>query len=83
VWWHGDVVHSVADGTHPDRWGNVMYIPASPHCAKNAAYAEKCGRAFLTGASPGDFAPEDYEVNWVGRARVDDLNAVGREQLGL
>ncbi|MEU8634998.1 YbiU family protein [Amycolatopsis sp. NPDC048633] len=83
VWWHGDVVHAVADGTNPDRWGNVMYIPASPHCPKNAAYVEKCGRAFLAGVSPGDFAPEDYEVNWTGRATVDDLNAVGRGQLGL
>ena len=39
-----------------------------------------CGHAFLAGASPADFAPEDYEVSWTGRARVDDLNAVGREQ---
>jgi hypothetical protein len=60
-----------------------MYIPASPHCAKNAAYAAACGQAFLTGASPGDFAAEDYEVSWTGRAGVDDLNATGRAQLGL
>jgi len=83
VWWHGDLVHAVADGSNPDRWGNVMYIPASPHCAKNAAYARACGQAFLAGASPGDFAAEDYEVNWVGRATVDDLNRTGRAQLGL
>jgi hypothetical protein len=83
VWWHGDVIHAVADGTNPDRWGNVMYIPASPHCAKNAAYAENCGRAFLAGKSPGDFAPEDYEARWMGRATVDDLNDVGRDQFGL
>ncbi len=60
-----------------------MYIPASPHCAKNAAYAEKCGCAFLAGTSPGDFAPEDYEVNGTGRATVGDLDDVGRAQLGL
>lgn len=83
VWWHGDLIHAVADGSNPDRWGNVMYIPASPHCAKNAAYADACGQAFLTGASPADFAAEDYEVSWTGRAGVDDLNATGRAQLGL
>ncbi len=83
VWWHGDVIHAVADGSNPDRWGNVMYIPASPHCPKNAAYAKRCGQAFLTGASPGDFAPEDYEAGWTGRATLDDLTAVGRDQLGL
>lgn len=83
VWWHGDVIHAVADGSNPDRWGNVMYIPASPHCPKNAAYAKRCGQAFLTGASPGDFAPEDYEAGWKGRATLDDLDAVGRDQLGL
>jgi len=60
-----------------------MYIPASPHCAKNAAYARACAQAFLSGASPGDFAAEDYEVNWAGRATVDDLNRTGRAQLGL
>ena len=83
VWWHGDLIHAVADGSNPDRWGNVMYIPASPHCPKNAAYAKRCGQAFLTGASPGDFAPEDYEAGWTGRAAPDDLDAVGRDQLGL
>ena len=44
---------------------------------------QTCGQAFLKGASPTDFAPEDYEVGWVGRGTVDDLNAVGRKQLGL
>jgi hypothetical protein len=83
VWWHGDIIHSVADVSAQQRWGNVMYIPASPHCDKNAAYAEACGRAFLAGTSPADFAPEDYEVGWTRRAALDDLNPVGRQQLGL
>lgn len=83
VWWHGDMIHSVGEVTDQNGWGNVMYIPASPHCAKNAAYAEECGRAFRTGASPTDFAGEDYEVDWTGRATLDDLNATGRRQLGF
>jgi hypothetical protein len=83
VWWHGDMIHSVGPVTGQRGWGNVMYIPASPHCPKNAAYAEACGKAFLRGASPSDFAAEDYEVTWTGRATLDDLNPVGRRQLSL
>jgi uncharacterized protein DUF1479 len=83
VWWHGDMIHSVGPVTDQKGWGNVMYIPAAPYCEKNAAYAAKCGRAFLTGASPSDFAGEDYEVDWVGKATVDDLSPIGRAQLGL
>jgi hypothetical protein len=83
VWWHSDLVHCVADDTTQERWGNVLYIPSAPHCEKNAVYAAACGQAFLTGVSPGDFAPENYEVDWTGRATVADLSLVGRKQLGL
>jgi hypothetical protein len=83
VWWHCDVIHCVADDTARERWGNVMYIPSAPHCEKNALYAAACGRMFLAGRSPSDFAPEDYEVDWTGRATLADLNARGRRQLGL
>lgn len=83
VWWHCDLIHAVGDDTTQERWGNVMYIPSSPWCEKNAAYAATCGQAFLKGASPTDFAPEDYEVGWRGRGTVSDLNAVGRKQLAL
>ena len=83
VWWHGDMIHCVADDTTLERWGNVMYIPSAPWCEKNGAYAATCGQAFLRGRSPSDFAPEDYEVDWKDRATVEDLSAVGRKQLGL
>ena len=83
VWWHGDVIHSVADVSDQERWGNVMYIPAAPLCEKNARYAAECGRHFLAGTSPGDFAPENYEAGWPDRATLADLTATGRAQLGL
>jgi hypothetical protein len=57
-------------------------VPTRPNL-KNAAYARVCGRAFLTGASPSDFAAEDYETTWAGRATPADLNDTGRKQLGL
>ena len=49
-------------------------------CSVPAA-REVCGRALLTGASPSDFAAEDYHL---GRPRHPaDLNATGHKQLGL
>jgi hypothetical protein len=83
VWWHPDLIHSVGEVTDQQGWGNVMYIPAAPNCEKNAAYARACGQAFLRGASPSDFAAEDYEATWAGRAVPADLSGTGREQLGL
>ena len=83
VWWHGDMIHSVGAVRDQRGWGNVMYIPASPYCEKNAAYAAGCGQAFLKGTSPSDFAAEDYEVDWAGRPTAEELSPVGRAQLGL
>jgi hypothetical protein len=60
-----------------------MYIPAAPWCERNAVYARLCGEAFLAGRSPGDFAAEDYEVDFAGRATLDDLTDTGRRQLAL
>jgi hypothetical protein len=83
VWWHGDLIHSVAAVENQKGWGNVMYIPASPGCPKNDAYAAACGAAFVAGLSPSDFAAEDYEVNWTGRPSPSDLSDLGRSQLQL
>ena len=83
VWWHADSIHSVGPVENQKGWGNVMYIPAAPYCEKNAAYARACGKAFLAGASPSDFAAEDYEVTWPERPSVADLNETGRDQLGF
>ena len=65
------MIHSVGAVQDQKGWGNVMYIPASPWCEKNAAYAAECGQAFLKGVSPSDFAAEDYEVDWAGRPAAE------------
>ena len=83
VWWHPDAVHSVQAVTDQQGWGNVMYIPAAPDCPKNAAYAQRCGQAFLAGRTPDDFAPEHYETGWTGRPSAGELSPAGRRQLGL
>ena len=39
VWWHCDMIHSVAPVADQQGWGNVMYIPAAPWCPRNETYA--------------------------------------------
>lgn len=83
VWWHCDVIHSVAPVENQQGWGNVMYIPAAPMCEKNLAYAKKVKAALETGASPGDFPREDYETDWQDRFTLNDLNIHGKRALGM
>lgn len=83
VWWHCDVIHSVAPVENQQGWGNVMYIPAAPLCEKNLAYARTVKIALEQGSSPGDFPREDYERDWSGRFTLSDLNAHGKRALGM
>jgi hypothetical protein len=83
VFWHPDVVHAVEE-THRGRtMSNVIYIGAAPFCAKNAGFLPRQAEAFLAGRSSPDFAAEDHEIDYVGRATLDDLTALGRRQMGL
>jgi hypothetical protein len=83
VWWHCDMIHSVAPVQDQQGWGNVMYIPAAPWCPRNERYAASVRDAFGTGSSPGDFPAEHYERTWTGRFGREDLNKTGRRGLGL
>jgi hypothetical protein len=83
VWWHCDMIHSVAPVTGQRGWGNVMYIPAAPWCPRNERYAARVREAFRTGSSPDDFPAEHYERAWADRFSPEDLNETGRRGLGL
>ena len=83
VWWHCDMIHSVAPVQDQQGWGNVMYIPAAPWCPRNERYAAGVRDAFLTGSSPSDFPAEHYERTWTNRFQLHDLNDTGRRGLGL
>ena len=83
VWWHCDMIHSVAPVTDQRGWGNVMYIPAAPWCPRNERYAASVREALATGSSPADFPAEHYERDWTGRFPTSDLNQTGRRGLGL
>jgi hypothetical protein len=83
VWWHCDMIHSVAPVRDQKGWGNVMYIPAAPWCPRNERYAADVRESFLSGASPSDFPPENYERDWTNRFTADRLNDTGRRGLGM
>ena len=83
IWWHTDTVHSVGDHHQGKEYANVIYIGATPGCAKNQAYLKGQAAAFLAGKSAPDFAAEDYEVDFKGRATLEDLTDIGKAQLGL
>lgn len=83
VWWHPDIIHAVEDEHKGSGYSNVIYIGASPKCRKNEIYIRKQAKAFLEGRSAPDFAAEDYEVDFKGRATADDLTELGKAQMGL
>jgi Protein of unknown function (DUF1479) len=83
VWWHCDMIHSVAPVTSQQGWGNVMYIPAAPWCPRNERYAASVREALASGSSPADFPAEHYERDWAGRFPTSELNETGRRGLGL
>ena len=83
VWWHPDLTHAVEDLHEGHNFSNVMYIGASPLCKKNSDYLETQGQCFLAGKSAPDFAAENYEVNYRGKATIDDLTDLGKKQMGL
>jgi hypothetical protein len=83
VWWHCDMIHSVAPVQNQKGWGNVMYIPAAPWCQRNERYAAAVREAFISGTSPSDFPVENYERDWPNRFQLRDLNRAGRRGLGL
>ncbi|MFZ0589941.1 MAG: YbiU family protein, partial [Bryobacteraceae bacterium] len=46
-------------------------------------YLAKQAPAFLSGKTPPDFAPDNFEVDFRGRATEADLTPLGRNQMGL
>lgn len=83
VWWHPDVTHSVEERHNGIDYSSVMYIGASPFCEKNSVYLKGQGERFIAGESPPDFAPENYETQYRGRATLEDLTDLGKKQMGF
>lgn len=81
VFWHCDVIHSVENEHLGEVDSNVMYISAAPWCEKNAAYLKRQWPAFVDGRSPPDFAADDFEVDFAGRATEATLTPLGKRQM--
>ena len=83
IWWHPDVVHAVEEKHLGKTFSTVVYVGATPYCKKNINYIKKQSKKFIEGKSPPDFAAEDYEVNYKGRTKINDLSELAKKQLGL
>ena len=83
IWWHPDVVHAVEDKHLGKNYSNVVYVGSTPYCKKNLEYTLKQSKKFLEGKSPPDFAPEDYEIDYKNRVKLEDLSSLAKKQLAL
>ncbi len=83
VWWHPDVIHAVEDIHSGKNYSNVVYVGATPYCKKNLDYTIRQSKKFLEGKSPPDFAAEDFEINYKGRAKLGQLTNLAKKQLAL
>ena len=83
VWWHPDVVHAVEDKHLGKNYSNVVYVGSTPYCKKNFDYVRKQAKKFLKGESPPDFAAEDFETNYKGRIKIENLTPLAKKQLAI
>lgn len=61
----------------------VMYIGIAPQCQKNAEFLQLQKEAFIQGHSSPDFATQNYEVDFTGRATKSDLSSIGLSIMGF
>ena len=83
VWWHPDGVHAVEDKHLGKNYSNVVYVGSTPYCKKNLDYVRKQAKKFLKGESPPDFAAEDFETNYKGRIKIENLTPLAKKQLAI
>lgn len=83
VWWHPDIIHAVEKEHKGTGKSSVFYIGAAPLCAKNVNYLVKQRESFLVGEAGPDFPQEGKEINFVNRARIEDLSELGKQQMGF
>jgi hypothetical protein len=63
VWWHCDMIHSVAPVQNQRGWGNVMYIPAAPWCPRNERYAATSATRSAPARAPATSPPSTTNAN--------------------
>lgn len=83
VFWHGDGIHAVEAKHGGAGDSSVFYIPSVPGCELNMRGIAAQRDHFLEGKTPPDFPQNHSEVDFAGRATVDDLTPVGRRMMGV
>ena len=85
IFWHCDVVHAVENEHRGSGYSNVMYIPSAPGCSKEIALIWKDRRSPYYPRWERRrriFRADNFEVNFVGRGTVANLDERGRAQTG-
>ncbi|KAJ1311612.1 hypothetical protein OPQ81_010088 [Rhizoctonia solani] len=86
VFWHCDLIHSVEVDHKGTQDSSVMYIPAVPVTAANAAYVARQRDAFLAGMPPPDFPqyPDTGESGFVSKGLPEHIQSLeGQSAMGL
>jgi hypothetical protein len=83
IWWHGNLVYAVEDEHNGKDFSTVIYIGAAPYCENKVSFLDKQARCFLAGESSPEFAAENYELDYEGRAGIGDLSDLGKKHMGL
>lgn len=82
VWWHPDAVHGVEKSNNSSRHSSVIYLGIAPDCERNRAYLQSQYTSFVEGLSPPDFPAIHAEKTYINRARPEQLNELGAQQMG-
>ncbi|CAE6529377.1 unnamed protein product [Rhizoctonia solani] len=86
VFWHCDLIHSVESEHNGTEDSSVMYIPAVPVTATNAAYVARQRDAFLAGMPPSDFTqyPDTGESQFAFKGLPEHIqSSEGQSAMGL
>jgi hypothetical protein len=79
-----DVIHAVERFHTGSDNSCVMYIPAVPHTAQNAAYVARQRESFLKGEAPPDFPRHKGEATFIGCGTEADVQGeAGRRAMGF
>lgn len=83
VWWHCDVIHSVAPVENQQGWGNVMYIPAAPMCEKTSPTRKRSRKCWKPARHREISRARIMRKAGGDRFTVNDLNIHGKRALGM
>ncbi len=82
VWWHCDIIHSVAPVENQQGWKCDVHSGRADVREEPRLRAESENRHWKKRLA-GDFPREDYESQLAGALHLEDLNIHGKRALGM